>query len=149
MHQDRDRQGERGFTLIELMVVIVIIGILAAYIAPKFINRTEDAKISTAKVQIRGFESALKMFRLDCGFYPSTEQGLLSLIAEPSTGRIPENYKQGGYLESAKVPDDPWGNAYLYESPGSNGFDYEIRSLGADGVEGGENENTDIESWNI
>jgi general secretion pathway protein G len=149
MHKDRGRQGERGFTLIELMVVIVIIGILAAYIAPKFINRTEDAKISTTKVQIRSFESALKMFRLDCGFYPSTEQGLQSLIAAPSTGRIPENYKQGGYLESAKVPDDPWGNAYLYESPGSNGFDYEIRSLGADGVEGGENENTDIESWNI
>jgi general secretion pathway protein G len=149
MNKNRRKRNERGFTLIELMVVIVIIGILAAYIAPKFINRTEDAKINTAKAQIRGFESALKLFRLDCGFYPSTEQGLQALISVPTTGRIPENYKTGGYLESAQVPDDPWGNDYLYESPGSNGFDYEIRSLGADGVEGGENENADIASWNI
>ena len=149
MNKNRRKRNERGFTLIELMVVIVIIGILAAYIAPKFINRTEDAKINTAKAQIRGFESALKLFRLDCGFYPSTEQGLQALISVPTTGRIPENYKTGGYLESVQVPDDPWGNTYLYESPGSNGFDYEIRSLGADGVDGGENENADIASWNI
>jgi general secretion pathway protein G len=149
MNKSTRKRSERGFTLIELMVVIVIIGILAAYIAPKFINRTEDAKINTAKAQIRGFESALKMFRLDCGFYPSTEQGLQALISAPTTGRISENYRAGGYLESSKVPDDPWGNAYLYESPGSNGFDYEIRSLGADGVEGGENENADIANWNI
>lgn len=148
-NEKRKRTGERGFTLIELMVVIVIIGILAAYIAPKFINRTEDAKMSAAKAQIRGLESGLKMFRLDCGFYPSTEQGLQSLISPPTTGRIPENYKQGGYLESAKVPEDPWGNPYLYESPASSGFDYEIVSLGADGVEGGENENADIASSNI
>jgi general secretion pathway protein G len=131
------------------MVVIVIIGILAAYIAPKFINRTEDAKINATKVQIRGFETGLKLFRLDCGFYPSTEQGLQSLINAPTAGRIPENYKTGGYMETTKVPEDPWGNPYIYESPGSSGFDYEIRSLGADGVEGGEDENADIQSWNI
>jgi general secretion pathway protein G len=143
------RQSRSGFTLIELMVVIVIIGILAAYIAPKFIGRTEEAKVSTAKAQIRSFETGLKLFKLDNGFYPSTEQGLESLVTKPSAGRIPEKYKKGGYLESEKIPDDPWGNPYIYESPGSHGFDYEITSLGADGLEGGEDVEADIESWSI
>ncbi len=131
------------------MVVIVIIGILAAYIAPKLIGRTEDAKINGAKAQIRGLETGLKLFRLDSGFYPSTEQGLEALVSSPSSGRIPENYQKGGYLESSRVPDDPWGNPYIYESPGSHGFDYEVVSLGADGLPGGEDENADIESWGI
>ena len=143
------RKSQGGFTLIELMVVIVIIGILAAYIAPKLIGRTEDAKIYGAKAQIRGLETGLKLFRLDSGFYPSTEQGLEALVSSPSSGRIPENYQKGGYLESSRVPDDPWGNPYIYESPGSHGFDYEVVSLGADGLPGGEDENADIESWSI
>ncbi|MBI4831351.1 MAG: type II secretion system major pseudopilin GspG [Candidatus Lindowbacteria bacterium] len=142
-------KSERGFTLIELMVVIVIIGILAAYVAPKFIKRTEDAKINAAKAQIRSFETGLKLFRLDNGFYPSTEQGLTALVSAPTTGTIPQNYKQGGYIESVEVPNDPWGNSYIYASPGPQGFDYEIKSLGADGLEGGEDENADIESWKI
>src|SRR5210317_834570 len=146
MKKNRSRESQGGFTLIELMVVIVIIGILAAYIAPKLIGRTEDANINAAKAQIRGFETGLKLFRLDNGFYPSTDQGLESLISQPTGGRSAENYEEGGYLESASIPDDPWGNPYRYESPGSQGFDYEIMSFGADGVEGGDNENADIKS---
>jgi general secretion pathway protein G len=149
MDRFSQRRSQGGFTLIELMVVIVIIGILAAYIAPKLLNRTEDAKINAAKVQIRSLETGLKLFKLDNGFYPSTDQGLEALVSEPSTGRTPENYKKGGYLEGGKVPEDPWRNPYAYSSPGSHGFDYEIVSYGADGLEGGEDENADIESWNI
>ena len=149
MDRSRSRKSEGGFTLIELLVVIAIIGILAAYIAPRFIGRTEDAKINAAKAQIRSFETGLKLFKLDTGFYPSSDQGLDALVSKPSAGRVPERYKRGGYLESSKVPNDPWGNPYLFESPGSHGLDYEIRSLGADGLDGGEEENSDIESWNF
>ena len=131
------------------MAVIIIIGILAAIVAPRFLGGVEEGKITAAKVQIRNFEAALKMFKLKHGFYPSTEQGLEALVSAPTTGRIPENYPRNGYLEGSRVPDDPWGNQYLYESPGSRGYDYEIVSLGADGLPGGENENADIESWNI
>ena len=148
MKKKRSCESQGGFTLIELMVVIVIIGILAAYIAPKLSGRTEDAKINAAKAQIRGFEIGLKLFRLDNGFYPSTDQGLESLVTRPTGGRSAEKYKEGGYLESARVPDDPWGNPYRYESPGSR-FDYEITSFGADRVEGGDNENADIMSWDM
>ncbi|MCM0080128.1 type II secretion system major pseudopilin GspG [Geomonas sp. Red32] len=138
----------RGFTLIELMVVIVILGILAAVVAPKIIGRSDDAKISDAKVQIRNIETALKLYKLDNGFYPSTDQGLQALVTKPTTGKIPTKYKDEGYLENKSVPKDPWGTDYVYLSPGEHG-DYDLYSFGADGVRGGDGKNADIESWNL
>ena len=138
----------RGFTLIELMVVIVILGILAVIIAPKMMGRVDEAKVTEAKVQIRNFETALKMYKMDNGQYPSTEQGLEALVEKPTVGVIPKNWREGGYLERKKVSLDPWGNAYLYLSPGLH-EDYDIISYGADGVKGGEKFGADIESWNL
>jgi len=138
----------RGFSLIELMVVIVILGILAALIAPRLIGRTEDAKLVQAKTQIAGLEVALKLYRLDNGVYPSTEQGLQALVQQPETAPVPKKWRKGGYLEKGKLPQDPWGNDYLYLSPGTHG-DYDIISYGADGVQGGEDANNDINSWEI
>ncbi len=139
---------EAGFTLIELMVVIVILGILTAIIAPRIIGRTDEAKVTEAKVQIKNFETALKLYKLDNGTYPTTEQGLEALVAKPTTGIIPKNWREGGYLETKKIPLDPWGNPYVYISPGLHG-DYDIISYGADGVRGGEGFDKDIESWAI
>ena len=140
--------NRRGFTLIEIMVVIVILALLAALVGPKIMGRTDDAKIQTTKTQIRSLESALKLYKLDNGVYPTTEQGLNSLVIKPTVGVIPKNYKDGGYLESKNVPKDGWGNDYLYVSPGEHG-DYDIYSYGADGVKGGEGKNADINSWDL
>ena len=137
----RDRAG---FTLIEIMVVIVILGLLAALVVPKLIGRTEEAKKTQARVQIKHIEQALGLFKLDNGFFPSTEQGLEALVRLPDAGRAPKNYRKGGYLD--RVPKDPWGNAYVYVSPGSHG-EYDVSSQGADGVPGGEGEDGDINSW--
>jgi len=140
--------NKRGFTLIEIMVVIVILALLAALVGPKILGRTDDAKIQTTKTQIRSLESALKLYKLDNGVYPTTEQGLNALVAKPSVGVIPKNYKEGGYLESKQVPKDGWGNDYIYVSPGEHG-DYDLSSYGADGVKGGEDKNADINSWDL
>lgn len=140
--------NNRGFTLIEIMIVVVILALLAALVAPKIIGRSDDAKIADAKVQIRNFETALKLYKLDNGNFPTTEQGLSALTAKPTVGQIPKNYKAEGYLDNKNVPKDPWGNDYIYLSPGEHG-DYDLSSLGADGVRGGEGKNADIESWNI
>ncbi len=149
MEKDMKRQsGEAGFTLIELMVVIVILGILAAFVAPKMIGRTEEAKSKAARVQISSFEAALSLYKLDNGSYPSTEQGLQALVEKPAVGSIPSHWKEGGYLEKNKVPRDPWGNEYVYLSPGIHDKDYDIVSYGKDGEEGGSGNNADIESWN-
>ncbi|MGD0584228.1 MAG: type II secretion system major pseudopilin GspG [Oryzomonas sp.] len=140
--------NRRGFTLIEIMVVIVILALLAALVGPKIMGRTDDAKIQTTKTQIRSMESALKLYKLDNGVYPTTEQGLNSLVTKPTVGVIPKNYKDGGYLESKNVPKDGWGNDFLYVSPGEHG-DYDLYSYGADGVKGGEGKNADINSWDL
>jgi len=137
-----------GFTLLEIIVVVFILSLLAAIVAPKIIGRTDDARIAEAKVQIRNFETALKLFKLDNGFYPDTQQGLQALVEKPATGRAPQNYKEGGYLEQKRIPADPWGNPYIYISPGLNG-DYDLMSYGADGKEGGEGKDGDIKSWDM
>ena len=138
----------RGFTLIELMVVIVILGILAGLIIPRIMGRPEEAKRLKAKMQIESLETALKLYKLDNGMYPDTEQGLQALIEQPETGTPPKHWRKGGYLEKGKVPKDPWGNEFVYLSPGVHG-DYDIVSYGADGVSGGEDKNKDINSWEI
>jgi general secretion pathway protein G len=141
-------RNNQGFTLIEIMVVVVILALLAALVGPRILGRTDDAKIAAAKDQIKQVETALKLYKLDNGIYPSTEQGLQALVEKPSSGQIPKNYKAEGYLESRKVPKDPWKNDYFFLSPGEHG-DYDLCSYGADGVKGGEGINTDICSWDL
>ncbi|MGW8195240.1 MAG: type II secretion system major pseudopilin GspG [Desulforhopalus sp.] len=140
--------SESGFTLIELLVVLVIIGILAGYIGPKIMGRPEEAKRTKATLQIQGIETALKMYKLDNGMYPSTEQGLLSLVEPPSTGKLPPKWREGGYLEKGKLPVDPWGNEFVYLSPGVNS-DFDLSSYGADGEAGGEGDGKDINNWEV
>ncbi len=137
-----------GFTLLEIIVVVFILGLLAALVAPKIMGRTDDARITEAKVQIRNLETALKLFKLDNGFYPDTDQGLNALVERPATGKIPNNYKDGGYLEQKRIPLDPWKNPYIYVSPGLHG-DFDIISLGADGRESGEGKDADIKNWDL
>ena len=136
----------RGFTLIEIMVVLIIIGLLAGIVVPKLMGRTEEAKRIKTAVQIKNLQSALDLYKLDSGVYPSTDQGLQALVEKPAVGEIPNNWKEGGYID--KIPKDPWGNNYVYISPGVHG-DYDLYSYGADGEEGGEGRNADIQSWNL
>ncbi len=142
------RHNNLGFTLIELMVVIIILGILAMWVAPKIMSRPEQAKQVKAQLDIQNLETALKLYKLDTGSYPATEQGLQALIEKPETGNVPRRWKDGGYLEKSRVPKDPWHNEFVYLSPGLKG-DFDIISYGADGVPGGENENRDINNWEV
>jgi len=142
------RWSFQGFTLIEIMVVIVILGILAGLIVPRIMGRPEEAKQLKAEIQIESLETALKLYKLDNGMYPTTEQGLTALVDAPDTEPIPKNFRNGGYLEKGKVPKDPWGNEFVYLSPGVHN-DYDIISFGADGAQGGEDKNRDINSWEI
>ncbi len=135
-----------GFTLIELMIVIIILGILASIVVPKLMGRPEEARRTKAKIQIRNFQQALDLFKLDNGFYPTTEQGLEALVKKPTISPIPPRYREEGYID--KIPKDPWGNPYIYICPGKYG-EYDIISYGADGEPGGEGKNADIESWNL
>ncbi|PLX85321.1 MAG: type II secretion system protein GspG [Desulfuromonas sp.] len=138
--------NSRGFTLIEIMVVVVILGILAGIVVPRLLDRPEEARRTKAAVQIKSLEEALGLYKLDNGSYPSTEQGLQALASKPTVGRIPAKYRDGGYLK--KVPLDPWSSEYVFLSPGIHG-DFDIISYGADGEQGGEGKNADIESWNL
>ena len=133
---------QRGFTLIELMVVLVIIGVLAALIVPNVLDRADDARATAARTDVNNLVQALKLYRLDNQRYPSAEQGLQALVAKPSTGAIPPNWKP--YLE--KLPNDPWGRPYQYLNPGVKG-EIDVMSFGADGQLGGEGKNADIGSW--
>lgn len=139
-------KNQRGFTLIEILVVVVIIGILAVVVAPRILERPEQARRTKATVDIKGIEEALGLFRLDNGFYPSTEQGLQALVIKPETGRIPGRYAEEAYLK--KVPVDPWGSPYVYLSPGVHDR-YDIISYGADGEPGGEGNDADVNSWEL
>ena len=141
-----DRPPAWGFTLIELMVVMAILGILVGLVAPRIMDKPAEARRVKAKMQIQELSSALKEFKIDNGFYPSTEQGLQALVEEPAVGRTPRNYPSDGYMD--KIPKDPWDNEYVYISPGQHG-DFDIISYGADGEEGGEGNNADIKSWEI
>lgn len=133
--------GQGGFTLIEIMVVIAILAILAVIVMPKLVGRTDDARITAAKVQMRNIEEGLNLYKLDNGVYPSTEQGLDALVSPPTVGVIPKNWKEGGYLP--KVPVDPWGNEFVYLAPGADG-PYDLMCYGADGEEGGTGPASDI-----
>jgi general secretion pathway protein G len=132
-----------GFTLIELMIVVVILGVLATMVMPKILDKPEQARRTKAKVDLRAIQSALAMFKTDTGRFPTTAEGLHALVANPGI----RGYGQEGYLE--RVPADPWGNKYIYLSPGVHNKDYDLVSYGKDGEQGGTGDNIDIESWNL
>ncbi|WP_395061513.1 type II secretion system major pseudopilin GspG [Paraburkholderia silvatlantica] len=135
---------QRGFTLIEVMVVIAILGILAALIVPKIMSRPDEARRVAARQDIGTIMQAMKLYRLDNGRYPTQDQGLQALVQKPTTDPVPNNWKDGGYLE--RLPNDPWGNAYQYLNPGVHG-EIDVFSYGADGKPGGEGNDADVGSW--
>ena len=140
----RGAQLERGFSLVEILVVLVIMGLLISIVAPTVLNRADEARIQKAQADFKAIETALKIYRLDNYVYPSSEQGLEALVSPSTIDPEPRNFKEGGYL--AEVPLDPWGRPYLYLSPGENG-EVDIYTLGADGLSGGEGQNADIGNW--
>ncbi|MDR0439998.1 MAG: type II secretion system major pseudopilin GspG [Candidatus Accumulibacter sp.] len=142
--QSVTRRGAGGFTLIEILVVVSILAILGALVVPKIMDRPNDARVIAAKQDIGTLVAALKLYKLDNGRYPTTEQGLKALVEKPASPPIPVNWKNGGYLE--KAPKDPWGYDYLYLNPGLHG-EIDVMSHGADGQPGGESYDADIGSW--
>lgn len=141
------KRSSAGFTLIEIMVVVVIIGILIGLIAPNILGRVDKARVTAAKTDIATLEQALEMYRLDNHSYPSTDQGLEALVAKPGGDPEPKNWNAEGYLKKGKLPQDPWGHAYQYLQPGQEKRPFDLFSLGADGREGGEGYDADIGNW--
>jgi general secretion pathway protein G len=148
MHQTVSlRARERGFTLIEIMVVVVIIGLLAAFIVPQVMGRVDEARVTKVKGDVQMLETALSMYRLDTARYPNTQQGLLALVTKPEDPTV-RNWKPGGYL--SRVSKDPWGNEYRYVYPGTKGREYDLYSLGPDGQEGSPDTDQDnVGNWNL
>ena len=144
----KNKLNDPGFTLIELLVVIVILGILVGIVGVRIMGEPEKAKRTKAQVQIANMETALKLYKLDNGYYPTTEQGLQALVEPPTVGQLPKAWREGGYLEKGKVPMDPWGNEYVYLSPGIHG-DFDLISYGAEGEPGGEGNDADINNWEV
>lgn len=142
--QRRTSHDQQGFSLIEIMVVVVIMGVLAALIVPNLMDRPDQARVTAARQDVGAIMQALKLYRLDNGQYPGADQGLAALVAKPATGRLPQNWRP--YLE--RLPKDPWGNPYHYLNPGTNG-EIDVFSLGADGEPGGEGSKADIGSWQL
>jgi general secretion pathway protein G len=132
----------------ELMIVVAIIGIIAGIVAPRIMGGLDKAKRTKALAEIKSFETALGMFKIDNGFYPSTQQGLEALVAAPTVEPLARHWKEGGYLDKIRVPLDAWGHPYIYTCPGAHG-DFDIESYGIDGEEGGEGKNADIRSWEV
>nr|WP_043795247.1 type II secretion system major pseudopilin GspG [Solidesulfovibrio fructosivorans] len=136
----------RGFTLIELMIVVVILGVLAGLVLPRIIDQPDKARVVKAKMQIESLSMAVKQYKMDNGFYPTTEQGLDALKEKPATGRIPQNYPLHGYIE--RLPKDPWGSDYVYICPGEHG-DFDLISPGPNKGDGGDGTNGEIRNWEI
>ena len=143
MKEKKQRLQQSGFTLIELMIVVVILGLLATIVMPRILDRPEQARRMKAKVDIRNIESALALFKTDTGRFPTTSEGLEVLVSDPGI----KGYNSDCYLD--KVPLDPWGSRYIYLSPGVHSRDYDLESYGKDGEDGGTDNNADIESWNL
>jgi general secretion pathway protein G len=138
--------NNKGFTIIEILVVIVILGILGTLLVPRLMDKPDEARVTKAKLDIKAVESALKIYKLENGTYPTTEQGLEALTEKTDIEPIPKNFKKGGYLEADSIKD-PWENDFIYRSPGEEDRDFEIISYGADGKEGGEDYNADIKNF--
>jgi len=143
----RRPQGRAGFTLVEILVVVIILGILAGLVVPRIADQPEKARRTKARMQIESLETALRLFKLDNGFYPTTDQGLEALVNKPATGRIPVRWRDGGYLEKGRIPKDPWDREFIYISPGVHNTDFDLLSTGADGEVGGEGVDADLNNW--
>ncbi len=142
----RTKRRPAGFTLIEMLVVIVIIGVLAAIVAPRFFGKTDEAKVAAAKAQIEDFSMALNSYELDTGNFPTTQQGLKALVEKPSTPPVPSNWR-GPYMSKNTIPKDPWNTPYFYTSPGKHNPDFDLLSYGKDGKAGGSGDDADITNY--